>query len=83
MTDIGGFRLPRLANHTWGILDLGTREGHDGDVKRIMSGVAAAALAFSLAACAGNGGESDPSDSILTGVPAPEDSILTGVPAPE
>lgn len=53
------------------------------DVKRMMSGIAAAALAFSLAACAGSGDESDPSESILTGVPAPEESILTGVPAPE
>lgn len=52
-------------------------------VKKIMGGVAAAALAFSLAACAGSGDESDPSQSILTGVPAPEESILTGVPAPE
>jgi len=52
-------------------------------MKRIMSGFAAATLAFSLAACAGSGDESDPSQSILTGVPAPEESILTGVPAPE
>lgn len=51
-------------------------------MKRLAGGIAAATLALSLAACGGSGGESDPSESILTGVPAPEESILTGVPAP-
>lgn len=51
-------------------------------MKRILGGVAAATLALSLTACGGSGGDSDPSESILTGVPAPEESILTGVPAP-
>lgn len=49
---------------------------------RILGGVAAATLALTLTACGGSGGDSDPSESILTGVPAPEESILTGVPAP-
>ena len=54
-----------------------------GDMKRILGGVAAATRALARAACGGSGGgESDPSESILTGVPAPEESILTGVPAP-
>lgn len=53
-------------------------------MKRLIGGMAAAALALSLAACGGSdGGDSEPSESILTGVPAPEESILTGVPAPE
>lgn len=51
-------------------------------MKRIIGGMAAAALALSLTACGGSGG-SDPEESILTGVPAPEESVLTGVPAPE
>lgn len=51
-------------------------------MKRIIGGCAAAALALSLTACGGSGGQSDPSESILTGVPAPSESILTGVPAP-
>lgn len=51
-------------------------------MKRLLGGVAAAALTLSLVACGGSG-DSDPEESILTGVPAPEESILTGVPAPE
>lgn len=52
-------------------------------MKRILGGVAAAVLAFSIAGCGSSGGDDpEPSDSILTGVPAPEESILTGVPAP-
>jgi Flp pilus assembly protein TadD len=49
---------------------------------RILGGISAAALAFALAACGGSGSDDEPSESILTGVPAPEESILTGVPAP-
>lgn len=48
-------------------------------MKRLLGGLAAATLALSLTAC---GGDSEPGESILTGVPAPEESILTGVPAP-
>jgi|GEM_PF-2618075 Flp pilus assembly protein TadD len=52
-------------------------------MKRILGGVAAAALALSIAGCSGSSGnDPEPSDSILTGVPAPSESILTGVPAP-
>lgn len=52
-------------------------------MKRIMGGLAAATLVLSLAACgSSDGGDNEPSESILTGVPAPEESILTGVPAP-
>ncbi|MEK9665244.1 MAG: hypothetical protein VW239_03865 [Candidatus Nanopelagicales bacterium] len=52
-------------------------------MKRIMGGLAAAALALSIVGCSGSGGDDPkPSDSILTGVPAPTESILTGVPAP-
>jgi Flp pilus assembly protein TadD len=54
----------------------------DGRMKRLTGALAAAALAFSLAACSGSGGDDEPTQSILTGVPAPEESILTGVPAP-
>ncbi|MFZ9987698.1 MAG: hypothetical protein ACO3J3_06270 [Candidatus Nanopelagicales bacterium] len=50
---------------------------------RVIGALSAATLAFALAACGGSGGGDDePSESILTGVPAPEESILTGVPAP-
>lgn len=45
--------------------------------------LASVALAFTITACSGSGGDDSPSESILTGVPAPEESILTGVPAPE
>lgn len=53
-------------------------------MRRITGALSAATLAFALAACggSGDGGDSEPSESILTGVPAPEESILTGVPAP-
>lgn len=53
-----------------------------GPMRRLTGALSAAALAFALTACGGSGGDSEPSESILTGVPAPEESILTGVPAP-
>ncbi len=53
-------------------------------MRKIIGALSAATLALGLAACGGSGGgsDTDPSESILTGVPAPEESILTGVPAP-
>ena len=65
------------------MVDREARDLQDGGMKRITGVLAAAALAFSLTACAGSGGDEEPSQSILTGVPAPEESIITGVPAPD
>ena len=65
-----------VLDRCWGL-------GEAGGMHRVIGALSAATLAFALAACGGSGGGDDePSESILTGVPAPEESILTGVPAP-